>query len=141
MIRAHRSGPAQAVATAIRLSKIAVVTAGLVLVVIDGGSCALASMSVSDTVKDAGLAAVNAVTNQPVNYRTATTAYQAAQRVAMDNHAQVITDGDDGFALQADRSITLTVTRTAPTLLMSHIGPLRHYTEARASWTAKPPTY
>lgn len=141
MIRVHRSGPARAAETAVRLTKVALATATLVLVVIDGGSCALAAMSVSDTVKDAGRAAVSVAVNQPVNYRTATQSYQAAQQVASDAHAQVVTDGDDGFALQADRSVTLTITRTAPTLLMGHIGPLKHYSQARASWTAHPATY
>lgn len=140
MIRVRRSGAGQAVATVVRLVKVAVMAAVVVLVVIDGGSCVVARMSVTDQVKDAGLAALQAVEGQPLTPRTVERAYQAASAIAAPS-ATVDPDGPTGFSMTRDGAVTLTLRRSAPTLLLHRIGPLAHYTDAHATWTQRPAHY
>jgi hypothetical protein len=140
MIRVRRSGAGQAVATAVHLTKVALVSSAVVLVVIDGGSCVVARMSVTDQVKDAGLAALQAVEGQPLTQRTVERAYQAASAVAAPS-ATVDADGPTGFSMTRDGSVTLTLRRTAPTLLLHRIGPLAEHADAHATWTQRPARY
>lgn len=141
MIRTHHSGPRAVLANVGRLVKIAVVTGVLTLVVVDGGSAAITAMSVSDHVKEAGLAAANAAVHQPVTGATAQIAYTAAQQALGDRGGRIVTDGPNGFVLERDGGVTLTLERTAPTLLLHRIGPLRHFGEASATWHQQPSKY
>lgn len=45
------------------------------------------------------------------------------------------------FRIDPDGTAVVTVTRTAPTFLLKHIGPLRTFIEATATADARPPTY
>jgi len=112
-----------------------VVALSLILVaVIDGGSVLLARVAVTDDAKDAGRAAVVAIEGQPVNGRTATIAYAAAEKAAAENGELV---RQDDFLVHADGSVELTLTRIAPTLVFNRLSLSRDWTTVGSTWIQK----
>ena len=99
---------------------------------IDAGSVMLTRLAVPDDVRTAGHAAAAAAENKPANRQTAQLAFAAAQAEAR-GYGIVVSVKD--FTLFPDGRVTLTAGRTAPTLLLDRIEPLRHYTEVTATET------
>jgi len=97
----------------------------------DGGSVVLTKMAVPDDTRAAGHAAAEAVVGMPTTRQTAVTAFAAAQDASSRQALSVRTKG---FTLHGDGRITLTATRTAPTLVLHRIPILRDITIV--SWTA-----
>ena len=108
------------------------VAIALVVGSIDAGSVVLTRLAVPDDVRTAGQAAAVAAENQPVNRQTAQVAFEAAQAEA---RAYGIVIRTKDFTLYPDGRVTLTASRTAPTLLLDRIEPLRHYAEVTATET------
>ena len=108
------------------------VAALFLLGVVDGGSVFLALMSVPDRAREVGHAAARAVEGQPANQHNARVAYDAAVHAA---NTRTLTVETKGFTLYPDGRVTLTATRTAPTLLLERIPPLRHLAQATATVT------
>lgn len=108
------------------------VAIALVLGSVDAGSVVLTRLAVPDDVRTAGHAAAAAAENQPVNRQTALEAFEAAQAEAR-GYGIVVSPKD--FTLYPDGRVTLTAGRTAPTLLLDRIEPLRHYAEVTATET------
>jgi hypothetical protein len=65
-----------------------------------------------------------------IDQRAASIALAAAEEEARKTGLKVRTKG---FRLHQDGSVELTGTRVAPTLLLRHLEPLRHYTKVRAT--------
>lgn len=96
-----------------------VLAAALLLVaLIDGGSVLLTHMVVPDDTKAAGHAAAAAVEDQPPTKQAAVTAFEAAQAAATGDS---LTVRPKGFTLYPDAKVTLTATRTAPTLVFHRL--------------------
>ena len=64
-------------------------------------------------------------------------AYDAAYATALP---QGDTIGTTDFRVAPDGSVTLSLTRTASTLVLEKIGPLKEYAQATAEGTGRPPT-
>jgi hypothetical protein len=105
-----------------------------VLGALDAGSLALTKASVPDDVRRAGQIAATAVQGQPATRQTARLAFDAAQAEARQ-HGIVVTTED--FTLYPDGRVRLTAGKTAPTLLLEHIEPLRHYADVRSTVTVE----
>lgn len=107
-----------------------VTAAALVGAGIDAGSVVLTRLAVPDNVQQAGQAGAAAVEGMPVDQRAASIALAAAEEEARTSglHVRVKT-----FRLHQDGSVELTGTRVAPTLLLEHLDPFRHYTRVRAT--------
>lgn len=105
----------------------------VLLVVIDGGSISLARMQVGDDAQQAARAGANAIVGQPVNNATAEVAYGAAVQGLTDSHDSI--EQGKAFIVGGDGSVTLTVVRTAPTLLAKYLPPLKGLTQVHATYT------
>jgi hypothetical protein len=66
----------------------------------------------------------------PVDQRAATVALAATEEVARKSGLNIRAKS---FRLYQDGSVELTGTRIAPTLLLEHLEPFRHYTKVRAT--------
>lgn len=108
------------------------VAAALVVAAIDAGSVVLTRVKVPDDVKKAGLAAASEVENEPVNQRAAAVAYDTATRHARPLGIEI---KPKNFTLYPDGRVELTGVRTAPTLLLDRIEPLRHFAKVKATAT------
>ena len=108
------------------------VAAAILVAAIDTGAVVLARIKVPDDVKRAGLAAAVEVENEPVNQRAATIAYDAATRSARPLGIEI---KPKSFTLYPDGRVELTGVRTAPTLLLDRIEPLRHLAKVKATET------
>jgi hypothetical protein len=97
---------------------------------IDAGSVTLTRLSIEDNVQQAGQAGATAVEGMPVSQRAATIALAAAEAEARKTGLKVRTKN---FRLHQDGTVELTGTRIAPTLLLEHLEPFRHYTKVRAT--------
>lgn len=93
-------------------------TALFLVALIDGGSIVLSRLALTDYAVTVGHDAAQAVEALPVTQQTAVIAFEAAQTAA---GSQGLTVRTDDFELYHDGRITLTVTRTAPTLLLEHV--------------------
>ena len=112
--------------------------AALFVAVIDGGSVALARMQVSDDAQGAAREAAQAVAGQPINPTTAQVAYDAGLMALPNDRERIVKNGPgdaQDFRVGADGSVTLTVTREAPTLVFKHLPPLRDWTHASSTYT------
>lgn len=116
------------VRTVIRLA----VAGGLVVAALDGGSIVLTKMQVPDDVRTAGHIAAATAAGGPIDQRTAISALEAA-RTEADKHD--IRVSAQTFTLQPDRRITLTGTKTAPSLVAGRIGALRNLTTVTSTVT------
>ena len=101
------------------------------IALVDGGSVVMSRLTVPDDAVAAGHEAAQAVEGLPVTQETVVLAFEAAQSAATPRGVTV--EADD-FALYRDGRVTLTVSRTAPTLLLQHVPGLRDL--ARVSSTA-----
>ena len=104
----------------------------LVILLLDGGSVAITKASVPDDARDAGYAAAEAVHALPNTQQTAVVAYDAATRRGT---AAALHIERRGFTVYPDGKVTLTVTRTAPTLVFKHLPFLRDLTVVTATTT------
>lgn len=115
--------------------------AGLVLLIalIDGASVMIARLQIDEDAKTAGRYATQQIHDAPVNQETARVAYAAATS-ALPSDAETILVNEAGdaedFRVNADGSITLTVTRTAPTLAFQYLPKLKDLTVAKVTYTA-----
>jgi hypothetical protein len=98
---------------------------------IDAGSVAMTRLAVPDDVREAGHAAAAAVEGMPVTRQAATMALDAAADEARPHGLKV---RKKDFTLYPDGRISVTTSRTAPTLL-DRISVLRHYTDVRSTAT------
>lgn len=108
------------------------VAAALIVAAIDAGSVVLSRIKVPDDVKRAGLAAANEVENEPVNQRAAAIAYDAATRQARPLGIEI---KPKHFTLYPDGRVELTGVRTAPTLVLDRLEPLRHLAKVKVTET------
>lgn len=99
---------------------------------IDAGSVALTRLSMPDDVREAGQAAVSAVEGMPTTRQTAVIALDAA---AERGRAQGLMFRARHFTLYPDGRVELTASRTAPTLLLDRVTPLRHLTRVTSTAT------
>ena len=104
----------------------------LVLSLIDGGSVAITRAAVPDDARDAGYAAAEAVEGLPGTQHAALIGYEAATRRGT---ATALHIERKGFTVYPDGRVTLTVSRTAPTLVFKHLPVLRDLTVVTATTT------
>ncbi len=114
------------------LTRLAVVLGVLGLVGFDGISLVQARFQASDHATTAAVAAAE-------DYKTNHDVQKAY------NAAFATLSGDDSietktFAVAADGTITLRLHRTATTLVVGRIGPLKHWADAVETGTGMPPT-
>lgn len=102
------------------------------IALIDGGSIVMSRLTVPDDAMAAGHEAAQAVEGLPVTQQTVVLAFEAAQGAATPRGVTV--EADD-FALYADGRVTLTVSRTAPTLLLQHVPGLRDLARVSSTTT------
>jgi hypothetical protein len=117
-----------------------IIAAALVLVALalDSGSVVITKMSSHDDVRDAGYKAASVAKQGPTTRQTAVVALTAAQREA---EAHGITVKSKGFEIFPDGRVTLTGTKTAPTLLMDHVSFLGRLTHVSTTLTVSPLPY
>ena len=105
----------------------------------DVGSIALVHLSVPDDAAEAGRAGVAAIQySREATQEGAEAAYEAAAGVA-DLHRQEI--DKRSFTISKDGSVTLTVSKTAPTVMFKHIPGLRDLAYASTTTTVNRATY
>lgn len=114
------------------------VAVALVLLAVDGGSVMLTRMSEPDDVRTAGYAAAAVAKAGPTTQQVAVYALQVAQQNA-DGHE--ISVPSKGFTIYPDGRVTLTGTKTAPTLLMHRLSFLKRFTEVSTTVTVEPLPY
>lgn len=105
---------------------------GLGVAALDGGSIMLTRLQLPDDVRTAGHVAATNASGKPINRQSAVGALAAA-RTEADKHD--ITVQGETFILQPDGRITLTGTKSAPTLLAGRISALRDLTEVASTTT------
>jgi hypothetical protein len=110
----------------------------IVVALMDAGSLAIVHVTVPDHAREAGRAAAQASHGLPATQQTALVAYEAAQRVA-DPHDETVRRDD--FTVYDDGRVTLTVQRTAPTVLVRFVPGLRNLTVAETTATVEPSRY
>lgn len=108
------------------------VSAVVVLGLVDGGSVFLTRMQVPDAARQVGYAAAASVENKPTTRQTAMVAFQTARRDARTRNLVVL---PKDFTLYPDGRITLTADRTAPTMLLHRISALRDLADVSATVT------
>lgn len=115
------------------LSKIAIFTAVVGLSGFDTISIGTSRLGAQD---DANSAAEAAAQNWALDHDIQT-AYDAATQVA-EQHGEVIPP--KSFVVSPNGAVHLTVVRSATTLVVQHIGPLRHFQVVREQGSATTPT-
>jgi hypothetical protein len=105
---------------------------------VDAGSVTVSRMEAAHDVELVGQEALSAVKGRPITSDTASTALRVAQREARHHDLRV---QGRSFRLYGDGRLELTATSTAPTLLISHLPPLRHYTHVTGSATVTATPY
>jgi predicted extracellular nuclease len=114
--------------------------AGLVFTVtlIDLGSVTIARLQVDEDAKSAARFAVQQIQGEPITQATAQVAYNAAALALPNDTEAVVIDApgtDQDFRLNADGSITLTVTRRAPTLAFGYLPYLKELPNVAVTYT------
>jgi hypothetical protein len=117
---------------------ILVATAVPLVGVIDGGAIGYARFATEDDAKTVAHAAAEAIRGQRLSQETAQIAYQAADATAQRFGATVLRKD---FAVHRDGRVTLTLRRTAPTLLFDHLPFLRDTAAISATVTVEPSPY
>jgi hypothetical protein len=110
----------------------------LVVTLVDAGSVVLTRVSVPEGVRDAGRAAGATVPDPPLTPDAASAALAAARAQA---RPRGLTIRRKGFTIYPDGRVTLTGSRTAPTLLLCHLDRLRGLAEVSATETVQPSPY
>jgi hypothetical protein len=108
------------------------VSAVIVVVLIDGGSVALTRMSVPDAALNTGYVAAAAAKGKPTTRGTALVAYRAAREDGKKRHLHIRTKN---FTLYPDGKVKLTATRTARTLVLHRFSASSHLAEVSATVT------
>ena len=118
----------------------AIIVAALVLAVlaVDSGSIMLTKMSSTDDVKQAGHQAADVAKHGPATRQTAIAALAAAEQEA-GTHGISVASKD--FTIYPDGRVTLTGTKTAPTLLMKHLSAFDHLIHVHTTLTVEPLPY
>lgn len=119
----------------------AVAALAFLAVLVDAGSCTIARMQVDEDAKTAARHAVQQIAGSPVNQETALIAYSAATSALPNKNETIITNGPgdkEDFRLGADGSITMTVTRSAPTVVFKYLPKLKDFTIAKSTHTQAP---
>ncbi|NYD42878.1 hypothetical protein [Nocardioides panaciterrulae] len=114
------------------------VTAAIVLFAIDGGSVLLTKMSSPDDVRGAGYAAAAVAEKMPTNQQAAVVALHVAER---DAESHGITVKDTSFVIYPGGKVTLTGTKTAPTILFHHFSWLAPLARVSTTVTVDPLPY
>lgn len=113
------------------LTRVVAVLAVLGLIGFDAVSLAMARFTAEDHAQAAARAAATTFQQTPVPQ----SAYEAAL-------GEVVASGDTidpaSFSAAQDGSVTLTLSRTAPTMLLDRIPPLREWTRMSATVTGRP---
>ena len=112
--------------------------AAVACLAIDTGSVILTKVSTPDDIRDAGYKAAAVAEQGPATRQVAVNALSAAQQDAL---AHGITVVSKGFTIYPDGSVTLTGTKTAPTLLMQHVALLSRLTHVSTTLTVEPLPY
>ncbi len=107
-----------------------VVGLALATAAVDTGSVVLTRMRVDDDLKSAGFAGATAIQGQQVTGQTAQAAYAAATK-NLNAGEQV---DPETFAVRPDGGVTLTVRKTAPTLMFKHLGFLDDFVEVEDTY-------
>jgi hypothetical protein len=123
---------------ATRTLGVLVILAVMVLGVIDGGVVGYAHVATEDDAKVVARAAAEAVRGERVTEQTAVIAYQAAESIA---HRFGATVPRNDFTVHSDGQVTLTLQRSAPTLVFDHLPFLRDTTTISTTVTVEPPPY
>jgi hypothetical protein len=90
--------------------------------VIDTGAAALSKLALADAMEQTAHAAIRATDGMPTTRQTAGTAYSAA---VVEGRNHDLTVEEEGFTIYPDGGVRLTVTKTAPTLLLGRLPVLR----------------
>ncbi len=114
------------------LIKLTISLALVGLIAFDAISVATAQLSLSDDAAGAARAAVDSLDSG--DYRDA---HPAAESYVLDQDTTNVVSADD-VRVASDGSATVTVHRTAPTLILFRLGPLADWGERKATITAKP---
>jgi hypothetical protein len=114
------------------LTKLVGTLAVLGLIGFDAVSLAAAHFSAEDRAQTAARAASSAYTT-PADLQKA---YEAAHFSAAEQGDSI---APTDFTIGSDGRVTLTLQRTAPTLLLEKIAPLRHWAEVRTTVSATRP--
>lgn len=124
-------------AGAIRVSTVAygLITVVAALALIDTGSIAVTRLALGDNVKESGRAAVESVGTKRPTPAVAMAAYVAASGVASERAEFV---REEGFVVNANGSVTLTLQKMAPTLIAKHFSFLAAHADVRVTWTQIP---
>ena len=102
-----------------RLVHWGVALAVVLVVVLDTGSIFLTKMSLSDDANQAGREAARAVSELPLNSKTAELGYEAATKVTGFKDGVSVRQSD--FEVLPGGRVKLTVERTAPSLVMGRV--------------------
>ncbi|MDX6286156.1 MAG: hypothetical protein QOG53_1641 [Frankiales bacterium] len=115
------------------LTKLVAVLAFVGVAGFDLVAIAASHVTLSDDAQTAAEAANKAWQDKPGNVQGA---YDAALASAESNHATLpVTD----FSITRNGTVTLRLTRTATTIVVQHIGPLKKQAEVSAEGTATTP--
>jgi hypothetical protein len=123
---------------ATRAFVLVVITAVPLLGVIDSGVVGYARLATEDDAKVVARAAADAVRGQPLTQQTALTAYEEADATARRLGATV---ARKDFTVHRDGQVTLTMERTAPTLIFDQLPFLRDKTDISVTVTVEPSRY
>jgi len=115
------------------LIKVAVCLAIAGLIGFDAISVATAQLSLTDDVAGAAREAVDAAV-ETGDYHAA---HPAAEAFALEQDPSNVVKPDD-VLVSSDGTTTVTVHRTAPTLILFRLGPIADWAERDATTTAKP---
>lgn len=118
----------------VRRAVFAVLAGAIVLGALDGGSVALTRLQLPEDIKQAGYAATEVSGRNQTNRQTAVAAWKAADKDAGE-HGVAIESKD--FTIYPDGRVTLTGTKTAPTLLLHRVAALEHLTRVTSTETVK----
>jgi hypothetical protein len=119
----------------IRTLGVLVVAPAVVALGVDAGSVTLTRISVPEQVRESGYAAAVAVEHMQVSSRTASIALRAATDKGRSRGLRV---RPATFRLHRDGRVQVTGTKTAPTVILQRVKPLRHFTRVSATATVAP---
>jgi hypothetical protein len=105
---------------------------------IDGGSVLYSRTATEHDASTVAYAAAAAVRGMPITPQTAVTAYEAADKLA---HQLGGTVQQKDFRVNRNGGITLTLTRTARTVVFDHLPRLRDLVEISSTVTVEPSPY
>jgi len=115
-----------------------VIMAVPLLGVIDIGVVGYARLATEDDAKVVARAAADAVRGQPLTQQAALIAYEEAAATA---HRLGATVAKKDFTVHRNGQVTLTMERTAPTLIFDQLPFLRDKTDISVTVTAEPSRY